>query len=379
MFHLVNDDTKPDLTSPSKSNIDIVSDASNIKVNLPATFCAGREERVRVTAGGDKVNSKIKAELIKKGHSKSKAVAITHDEKDGSYLLLVKPQEEGEYSLSVTVHSQHIPKSPFLLPVNNRDYYQTNFKQPLQTIDICDPRHIAFSSNGDMFVTSGFTHSIHVYDTHGQKKKEIGKQGEGNLEFRCPYGIAINGNVMYVADGNNHRVQKLSTDGMFLSKFGSRESGDGQLYFPTGLTISPNGVVYVSNHCNRQVVVFSETDAFIRKIDVSASVKGPWGLALSANCNLHIAGYLSHNYAVLSSTGKLVRSHEFVKSTDVVIDAAGFVFAVHSVNDSSSLSIFDAQGHVIHTIKLDRPWGVGRAPDGFIWVAGHLSGKLWKF
>ena len=77
--------------------------------------------------------------------------------------------------------------------------------------------------------------------------------------------------------------------------------------------------------------------------------------------------------------GKLVRSHEFVESMDVAINTAGFVFAVRHANTANSLSIFDPQGQVIHTIKLDCPDGVAIAPDGSVWVTGYEPDKLWKF
>ena len=166
-------------TFPTEFNMDIASDISKIKVSLPAMLCAGREERVRVTAVAKEVRQIIRVELTKKGHARSERVAITHNDKDGCCLLIVKPKEEGEHLLSITVSGQHVPNSPFLLPVNNRDYYRSTFKQPVQTIDIRHPNNIAFSSNGDMFVTSDSTYSIHVYDKHGQKKMEIGKSGEG--------------------------------------------------------------------------------------------------------------------------------------------------------------------------------------------------------
>ena len=367
------------LLSSGKFNIDIATQASKIRVNLPAMLCAGREERVRLTAEGEEVRHRISAELKKKGSSKSEAVAITRNDKAGSCLLLVKPHEEGDHLLSVKLGGQLIPNSPFLLHVNNGDYYRNNFKQPVKAIDMRDPRHIAFSSNGDMFVTSGYTHTIHVYDKHGQKKREIGKRGKGTLEFNCPYGIAITGDVLYVADSDNYRIQKLSTDGEFLSMFGTRGSGDGKLNYPTGLTLGPDGMVYISDRYNNRVVVFSETGVFLHNIDLSADVKAPWGLAMSSNGSLHVTGWDSHNYTVYSSGGKLIRRHEFAFPTEVAIDAAGFVFAVRFANESNSLSIFDAQGQVIHTIELDRPLGVAIASDGSVWVAVFGHNKLYKF
>ena len=333
---------------------------------------------MRLTAKGQEVSQGINVELTKKGQVKSEVVATIHDDTDGSCLLLVRPKEEGEHLLSITVSGQHVPNSPFLLSVNNRDYYRSTFKQPVQTINMCYPRHIAFSSNGDMFVTCTTTNSIHVYDKNGQEMKEIGKPGKGNLEFNWPEGIAITAEVVFVSDRDNHRIQKFSTHGHFLSMFGSRGSGDSQLKLPRGLTIGPDGMIYVSDSGNGRIVVFSEGGVFVRNIDVTASVSEPYGLAVSLDGNLHVAGR-SNTYAVFSTTSKLVRSHAFSSATDVAIDAAGFIFAVGFTNWKNSLSIFDTQGDVIHTIKLDHPWGVAIAPDGSVWVAGYAYDKLWKF
>ena len=283
-------------------SINVASEASMIKVNLPPIFCAGREERVRVTSERQEVKHKIRAELTKKSQAKSEIISIMHNVKDRSGVLFVKPQKEGEHLLSITVCGQHIPNSPFLLSVNNRDYYRTTFKQPVQTIDI--PHHIAFTFSGDMFVTNTSSHSIHVYDKHGREKKKIGKPGKGNLEFYFLFGIVISGDVLYVADCYNHRIQKFSSDGMFLSIFGSYGSGDGEFYYPRVLAIGPDRMVYVSDGGNNRVVVLSEIGTFVRNIDLSASVRCPWGLALSADGNLHVAGYHSHNYAILTPWGQ---------------------------------------------------------------------------
>ena len=127
---------------------------------------------MRVIVKGEEVRQRIRAELTKKGQTKPEVVAITYDEKGKSFFLHVKPQEEGHHTLLVTISGHPIPSRLFLLPVNNCNYYCTTFKQPVQTIDINCPYNIAFSSNGDMFVTSGFTNSIHVYNMNGVKKRQ---------------------------------------------------------------------------------------------------------------------------------------------------------------------------------------------------------------
>ena len=177
--------------------------------------------------------------------------------------------------LAVTVNGQHVPNSPFLLHINNCVYYRSNFKQPVQTIDIIrGPLYIAFSSNGDLFVTSSYTNSIHVYNKNGRKQAEISRRGKGNREFDFPYGIAVKGkDEFFVADCYvQPEGSKFSTHGKFLGIFGSLGSGDGELGFVQGLTTGPHGMVYVSDMVNNRIGVLSETGVFIRNVDVSASI-----------------------------------------------------------------------------------------------------------
>ena len=76
------------------------------------------------------------------------------DNDDGSYLVSVIPQQLGQHQLSITVNGRGIQGSPFKLSVAaQRDY--TKLKYPVLTITgINRPMYIAFSDNGDMFVTS---------------------------------------------------------------------------------------------------------------------------------------------------------------------------------------------------------------------------------
>ena len=90
----------------------------------------------------------------------------------------------------------------------------------------------------------------------------------------------------------------------------------------------------------------------------------------------YVAGYESNNYAVFSSAVKLVRSYGFACSTNVAMDATGYVFTIHYANEKNSLFIFDAQGQVVHIITLDHLWGVAIAPYGSMCVAGHHPNKL---
>ena len=97
-------------------SINVASEASKIKINIPAVFCASREGRVRVTANREEVRHKISAELIKISQTKSEVVAITHSDKMVHACSLSHPNKRGyDYLLSITVCTQHIPNSPFLM------------------------------------------------------------------------------------------------------------------------------------------------------------------------------------------------------------------------------------------------------------------------
>ena len=132
-------------------------------------------------------------------------------------------QQLGQHKLSITIHGQDIQGSPFdLNVVPQRDY--TKLKNPVQTITgISKPIYIAFSDNGDMFVTND--HHIHVYNSVGIKKATIGSYGSGKLQFQSPRGIVIGGEVLYVAEYRGHRIHKLTTGGEFLGTFGEQGSG----------------------------------------------------------------------------------------------------------------------------------------------------------
>ena len=115
------------------------------------------------------------------------------------------------------------------------------------------PMYIAFSNNGDMFVTSYSDHCIHVYDSSGKKKTTIGSNESGELQFQFPRGIVISGEVVYVAEYGGNRIHKLTTGGEFLRTFALKGSDGGQFNGPSGINISPEGKVYVSDSDSHRI------------------------------------------------------------------------------------------------------------------------------
>ena len=89
----------------------------------------------------------------------------------------------------------------------------------------------------------------------------FGSHGSGNGKFKIPFGVAVapSGAVL-VTDSNNHRVVvlRLGADGHTLThagSFGREGSGDGEFDCPYGVAVAPSGAVLVADSNNHRVVV----------------------------------------------------------------------------------------------------------------------------
>ena len=101
---------------------------------------------------------------------------------------------------------------------------------------------------GDRILISQDNDCILNYTLNGKFISKIGKYGNGELEFNCPYGLTIdesNGNI-YVSDYINNRIQILSQDFRFISQF-----GENTLKYPRDIKLSKEYifVLDVSNPC----------------------------------------------------------------------------------------------------------------------------------
>ena len=265
--------------------------------------------------------------------------------------------------------------------IPQRDY--TKLKHPVQTITgLNGPMYIAFSDNGDMFVTSFSDHCIHVYDSSGKKKTTIGSKGSGELQFQNPCGIAISGEVVYVAELQLHRIQKLTTGGEFLGTFGQKGSDVGQFNEPWGLNISPEGKVYVSDTENHRIQVF-HSDWTLSHIIIGkvSGFTNPFGVAFDISGDVHVTGCNSDLLTVFTPSGQFVRKYDQTHLSNpvgIAIDSAGYSLVTN--NRSASLSIYDPSGRFIHSIGGFRnPYGVSVSLDGSVWVADTGNNRLLKY
>ena len=306
---------------------------------------------------------------------------------DGTYLVSLTPQQLGEHKFYLTIKGQSIQSSPFNVSVvASRDY--TILKNLVQTITgINNPWFIAFSNNGDMFVTSYSNNCIYVYDSSGRKKTTIGSKGTGSLQFTNPIGIAINGDIMYVAEYGGHRIHKLTLRGKFLGTFGSSRSDKGQFSNPYDICIGPDGRIYVTDYSNYCIHVFHQDETFSHNIDSNVSGNKefvcPIGLCFDHLDYLHVTCYVSSIplVAVFTPEGQYIcqYGHSYLNNpSGIAIDSAGNSLVVN--NSGHSLSIFDPHGNYIHSIGgFSWPVGVAVASNGSVWVADKNNNRLVKY
>ena len=96
-----------------------------------------------------------------------------------------------------------------------------------------------------------------VFDAKGRFLKGFGTYGQGEGEFDCLAGVAINRIGQYIiADRYNHRIQVFDPSGRFLRVFGSQGTADGKFSYPWGVTTDALGFIYVCDKENHRVQVF---------------------------------------------------------------------------------------------------------------------------
>ena len=270
------------------------------------------------------------------------------------------------------------------------EHYRTRLEQPVQIITVnYKPAGIAFSNNGDMFVTS-VDHDcihVHVYDKSGNKKikNTIIRSRPYLWHFRInmPIGIAINGDIVYVCDSHSHRIHKLTTRGESIDTFGEIGSGIGQFNPLRDVKISPDGKVYVSDSTKHHIQVFLSDGTISHVIDGSVSGVGnfhyPAGIAFDLSSNLHVTEH--NSVKVFTPSGQFIRQYgeSPIRSTGIAIDSSGYSLVTNYWENT--LSVYDPRGTLIHSIGgLHSPVSIAISPtDGGVWVTDYPNHRLVKY
>ena len=192
---------------------------------------------------------------------------------------------------------------------------------------------------GDRILISQSIHCILNYQLNGKFISKIGKYGNGELEFSCPFGLTIdesNGNI-YVSDCHNNSIQILSQDFRFISQFGKDI-----LKSPLDVKLSKEYifVLDVSNPC---LHLFSYNH-ILQKSVISRGkrmqVIDPWNFFIDQTHNILISDCGSNSIHVFNKQFQLI--HKISVSLNpmgITVDKRGRVIVVCQA-DNNCLQIF---------------------------------------
>ena len=77
------------------------------------------------------------------------------------------------------------------------------------------------------------------------------------MQFNSPWGIAVSGGgEVFVCEHYNHRIQVFSVEGKFLHTYGSSGNGNGQFSRPSGVAVSDGGEMFACDYGNHRVQMF---------------------------------------------------------------------------------------------------------------------------
>ncbi len=151
------------------------------------------------------------------------------------------------------------------------------------------PRGIAALPSGAISVADTGNHRVQIFSAAPYVLLAVWgrrdtKPGSGQMEFRWPWGIAVDGRgTVYVADRGNRRVQVIGSNGDWLGELGA-----GVLADPTEIAVDPNGLVAVldaaSDPKRTAIFLFPPGGAVARTLDSDA----PRSLAFDSEGNLFI-------------------------------------------------------------------------------------------
>ena len=164
------------------------------------------------------------------------------------------------------------------------------------------PNGIAISPvTGHVYVADWYNHRVQVLSPSLSFLFSFGCEGSATGQFLYPYDIAIDRKgLVYVTDAGNNRIQKFSSSGSFITEFGGSES---QLSSPYGIAIDSGGtgLVYVSNNDETSpcISVFTTDGLLIRHFGDKDSIY-PIGLTFDREGFLYICNHFNNQLNIYS-------------------------------------------------------------------------------
>lgn len=269
-----------------------------------------------------------------------------------------------------------------------------------------NPRNLAVSPEGRVYVVDTGNHRIQVFDSEGNFLQKWGEAGIGPGQFNEPWGIAIapNGNV-YVADTWNHRIQVFDEAGNFLFQWGGPltdtlgdiNAAPGLFYGPRALVIGDEGNVYVTDTGNKRIQMFTAQGEHLASWGGGGVIPGrfeePVGLARDAQGNIYVADTWNRRIQKFSPSFEPIAEwpvdawdgESIFNKPYLAVDEQGRVFV--SDPEAYRVLVYSAGGELLGTwgqygfdlAAFALPQGLVVGEDDYVYVADADNNRVMKF
>lgn len=133
-----------------------------------------------------------------------------------------------------------------------------------------NPHGLRVDRADNVWVTDNGDHQVMKFTREGKLLLTLGIKGKAGTDehtFNRPTDIAFTPNGdFYVSDGyGNSRVVKFSKEGKYLLTWGKRGTGPGEFNIPHSVAVDAKGTVYVSDRENNRIQIFDGNGKFLRQ------------------------------------------------------------------------------------------------------------------
>ena len=216
------------------------------------------------------------------------------------------------------------------------------------------------SKTGNIYIADQHNNCVKVFDSTGRYLFKFG-DNEGEGKMLCPCGVAICGDRVIISHSNC--VLNYQLNGKFISRIGRQGKGELEFNCPFGLTINEsNGDIYICDHYNNRIQILNKDFSFKSQfgkdilhgpLDVKLSKEYIFVLDTSNPC-LHL---FSYNHILQKSVISRGNGMQVIFPRFFFIDQTDNILI--SDNGSNSILIFNKEFLLFHKIPVsDYPMGV---------------------
>lgn len=243
------------------------------------------------------------------------------------------------------------------------------------------------TSNNDFVITEDNGHSIKIFGSDFQYKKEFTLGGYGSRKFAMPMNVAVDkDNNFYVADSGGYSVKKYSVDGTFQLMIGSGISGTvgGQFINPTDVVVDNSGNIFVLDMYSREVQKFDSNGNFLLKFGGKGTGVGQFNdssynmdLALDSAGNLYVCENITDGrIQKFSNDGNFISVVGTVSwyHPDILCDKNDNLLVL----DMSTLTKYDSTGKEIERFECEGE-SLALGNNGEIFTSNQYGFSITKY